>query len=408
MFSVISWVLPVILFAAIYKLTNLTRNQPKQLLPFPLLLTIPLVSLLLGITCQKIVIYFTPVFLVPIILILGAYVFTLKKYFLFFASLSLLFFFSGALLLLSQLQNHEEKTRNWPRKNVTLVASILDKTEKKDDFYKEVLLVSARKLWAKVNNLQTNQKQNISGKICCFIQKRTDITPGQTVRLENISLQAPIQTTQSSNSSFADYLVKENISATAFIHKPNYKIITKNSSNPLLWLSRFRWNLFSRLKQKLGATSFSYFSPIFLGKQQELSSKKARPLFLLWGISHHLARSGLHIVFFIIMWLYFFRLVPVGFIIKHLLLLLLTLVYAALSWTSIAFVRALSLFFLYEAGFLLNKQTTILHLLLLVAFGVIFWNPMQLFFLDFQLSFGITYALCLTSYRKSLAPPPQT
>jgi len=403
MFSVISWVLPAILFAALYKLTNLTANQPRQPIPFPLLLTIPLISLLLGIVCEKIVIYFTPVFLAPIIFILGTSVFVLKKYILFLTSLSLLFFFSGALLLHMQLQNHEEKTKDWPRKNVTLVAEVLDKTEKKTDFYKEVLLVSARELWT-----EADQKQKVSGKICCFLQRRSDLIPGQIIRLENISLQSPGPSPQASSSSFADYLVKENIAATAFIHKPSYTILNKNSYNPLLWLSQYRWNLLTRLKKKLGSRSFSYFSPIFLGKAQELSSKKTKPLFLLWGISHHLARSGLHIVFFILMWLYFFRLVPVGFTTKHLLLLLLTLVYAALSWTSIAFIRALSLFFLYEAGFLLNKQTTILHLLLLVTYGIILWNPTQLFFLDFQLSFGITYALCLTSYRKSLAPRPHT
>ncbi|MCK4517765.1 ComEC/Rec2 family competence protein [Candidatus Babeliales bacterium] len=402
MFSVISWILPAILFAAIFKLTKKTAAQPKQPLPFPLLLTIPLVSLLAGIASQKIVFCFAPVFLIPIIFILATSVFVLKKYLLFFISLSLLFFFSGALLLHAQLQNHDARTKSWARKNVTLIASILDKTEKSRDFYKEVLLVSARELWTEVN-----EKIDISGKICCFLRKQTDLTPGQIIKLENISLQSP-PAPQTNSSSFADYLVKENIAATTFIHKTNYKILNKDSSNLSMWLARFRWNLFSRLKNKLAESSFSYFSPIFLGKPQELSSKETKPLFLLWGISHHLARSGLHIVFFILMWLYLFRLIPVGFMTKHLLLLLLTLVYAALSWTSIAFIRALSLFLLYEAGFLLSKQTTILHLFLLVTYGVIFWNPMQLFFLDFQLSFGITYALCLTSYRKSLAPQPHT
>src|SRR3990167_3930800 len=117
-------------------------------------------------------------------------------------------------------------------------------------------------------------------------------------------------------------------------------------------------------------------------------------LFQQWGLSHVLARSGLHLVIFVFIWRWLLNFLPLSFYRKNLLLLFISLVYALCSWPSVSFIRAwYALIFYFFCALFLRRPSHTLHIISLVYCIILFLNPLQLFFLDFQLSFLLTYAL---------------
>lgn len=144
--------------------------------------------------------------------------------------------------------------------------------------------------------------------------------------------------------------------------------------------------------------TFTYFSSLFLGNRADVSKfymDEMKQEFRLWGLSHYLARGGLHLILIIAVWLSFLRLLPLGIKTKNILLTLLMLLYCTLSWFNITFIRACSCFFIYQFLVITDQQVHRLHILTLVTFTILFFNPVQLFALDFQLSFGLTFSLIL-------------
>ncbi len=168
--------------------------------------------------------------------------------------------------------------------------------------------------------------------------------------------------------------------------------------------------LLSKLKLKLTPTSFSLLATIFLGHKKAGGSQNTqliRDKFQVWGLAHFLARAGLHMIMIalLIKLLLLALQVPIRF--SSPVIILLIMVYHQLSWPSVSFLRALYMVISYETCKLLNLQIDGLHLLNLILIGALLSNPVQIFFLDFQLSFTLTYALVLAfrqNQYRSIAP----
>jgi competence protein ComEC len=182
------------------------------------------------------------------------------------------------------------------------------------------------------------------------------------------------------------------------VHKPTYSY------------QRYIHNVSARLKstlqKKMSKEAYSLFTSLFLGDtvtcKKELEQTKDQ--FRAWGIMHQLARSGLHLGIFVMVWQALLCVIPLPFLLKELLMLLLSIIYFALSCSSISFMRALYTFILYKICILHKRPHNLIHLLSVVCFAVLLDNPMQLFFLDFQLSFTLTFALAwfnqIASHKK--------
>ena len=144
---------------------------------------------------------------------------------------------------------------------------------------------------------------------------------------------------------------------------------------------------------KLTPITRIFYDLIFLGNKSTVQLEELSNQCNMWGISHFLARSGLHIALLIIMWKWFFTFIPIPIAAKHSLLMLFALIYDVFSWGSISFLRAYLLFLLLHQGLLLWQRVMVPHLFIIVCLYVLFFNPYQLFFIDFQLSFALTYVL---------------
>jgi predicted membrane metal-binding protein len=95
---------------------------------------------------------------------------------------------------------------------------------------------------------------------------------------------------------------------------------------------------------------------------------------------------------------YILYIVPWSFTVGRVAILCCALLYWILSWASLSFYRALAVFVFSHSARIARRQHHFLHLLLLTCCFFLIINPITLFFLDFQLTFGITVALGLFNY----------
>ena len=158
-------------------------------------------------------------------------------------------------------------------------------------------------------------------------------------------------------------------------------------------LSRIRNAIIMRLQDKFSKIGFSLFSSLFLGKNL-LPTAHIPPLieqFNAWGISHYLARSGLHIIILLELWHYVLRLAPIGFSIRQFFLLLFLLLFYVLSFPSISFIRAILTYSI--ARFYIFQKTPALsiHTIMLCGYSILIYSPLALFSLSFQLSFSLAF-----------------
>ena len=138
------------------------------------------------------------------------------------------------------------------------------------------------------------------------------------------------------------------------------------------------------------------YGSIFLGIDKVLPSNPLKRSFNQWGIVHYLARSGLHIMIFVFMWkmiFYFFfgvRRTWFYFVFPF------VLIYVICTPSSISFMRGVCSFLFLIGALFLQRPYHMPHLLICLAAIFLTCNPYSMLFLDFQLSFGLTYTLlCL-------------
>lgn len=220
--------------------------------------------------------------------------------------------------------------------------------------------------------------------------------PGDTVLIKTVYFRPP------PDGGYRTYLVKEDLVGQIQCSHAEITIL----SHPRVSLRRF---LFERrnaviegIRPYLKPLSFTLFTSVFLGKKAVNSADMSsiRDQFRPWGILHYLARSGLHLMILVMLLNKVLSLFPIPFALRNILVILLLLIYLLVSWASISFLRAAILSFLYAACVLLNLQIHALYLLVLTCFLVLLVNPFQLFFLDFQLSFLLTFVLAWLSEVK--------
>ncbi|MFH1461628.1 MAG: ComEC/Rec2 family competence protein [bacterium] len=303
-----------------------------------------------------------------------------------------LVFFSGALLLQNQKNENLDIFKKIENQNINVIASVLNKKNFKKQNIKEELVLKIKTIE------KENQLEPINFNLICYTYTPTKILPGQQIKIEDIKINNPNKTGARSDP-FSYFLLKEKILSSFFTKKLKYKILKENINPIKQAFYKIKNRIYEKIKLKLSPKAFNYFASIFLGNKTETISSEQRNIFNIWGVSHYLARSGLHIVIFIIIWQLIFNLIPIPIKNKNVMLLIISIIYLALSWTSISFLRAFFVFILYQLSSLWEKQANFLHILTIVCLIILIKNPIQLFFLDFQLTFLLTFALAISNKK---------
>ncbi len=294
-------------------------------------------------------------------------------------------FFAGNYAYNAQLTNHNHFfttiDEQQPYSLTGVIASIQDLQFKRYSRYCILKNVT----------LYQNKSNTIVHENFCmgfYSNNLNDFCIDDTISLQGIKFKNP-------HASYQHYLIKEGLIATSFLQNECQPYLV---SRPLFSFKRWIFNkkneLLYSLKNKMNASSFTFFSSLFLGnKTNSFHYEKLKDHFKRWGLSHYLARSGLHLILFIALWQFLLRFIPLAFIIKHLILSCIVVLYFIFSWPSLPFIRSCITYFVYFIYILCNKQIDSLHILTLVTWLILLSNPVQLFSLDFQLSFGLTFAL---------------
>ena len=210
------------------------------------------------------------------------------------------------------------------------------------------------------------------------------IKPHQKIIVKNVMLKHPKST------SYQEYLIRENIWAVAHQKWLSYTTIKKPSL-----LSQYIEELcalpLQGAQHKISKLTHSLYLSIFCGKKiKSPATTKIKELFKYWGISHHLARSGLHLIILIGLLLFLLSFIPCSASKKQWAIVVILTLYYAMTYPSIAFMRAFYMYIFYTLCKQLYIPNNPTHILLITTLLILTINPHHLFFLDFQLSFGIT------------------
>jgi ComEC/Rec2-related protein len=355
-------------------------------------LLFPLISLILGIYWQQAYAFNNIILTAACSILFFAIILfnkrvTLKSLQIFSCAL---FFFGGADLLQNQRNEHYNILKNIKNKKINAIAKVNNKEKGGPLKTTETLKLTIQQV--KDPTQGTYKKTNFN--IVCYTQANTNIQISDKIELKNLpTITLSKNKALTNNPSFDDYLIKENILTTIFTNDLNYEILNTPNYSLNRWLLNKKNSLCKQIKTKLTPTTRSLFFSIFLGNKKDKTLNRIKKDFGCWGISHYLARSGLHIILFILIWTFLLNLLPLNFVCKRIILLIVCFIYLFLSWTSISFIRAFMVFVFFEIGKLFQQQTLFLHLLMMTCLVILLFNPMQLFFLDFQLSFALTFAL---------------
>jgi hypothetical protein len=193
---------------------------------------------------------------------------------------------------------------------------------------------------------------------------------------------------------------------TAIAFHPRYiKRIYRPSWSIKCFLHEQKNKIKERLRKNLAQSEYTLLSSIFLGKKEPEDLYRIRKTFNAWGITHYLARSGLHlaIIFVLLSTLLNVFLIPLT--LKALFIAIICILYTSLSWQSISFTRSLLLMLSYQICTILKLPINSLHLLNIILLGCVISHTNLIFQLDFQLTFILTYSLILINKYKLLSPP---
>ncbi|MFC1854645.1 ComEC/Rec2 family competence protein [Candidatus Dependentiae bacterium] len=223
---------------------------------------------------------------------------------------------------------------------------------------------------------------------------------GDVVTITDPKMASPPKASPFRNkTSWQNYLLKEGILGYIFCEKRGQIKKIRTINNISSFFTKLKNDINQRLKNKLTESTYNLFASIFLGIKKIEAGSWLRESFAHWGLSHYLARSGLHVALYSSLWLSFLAALAVPHFFRYLLIFFLLILYASLSWTSISFVRAQWVFLLLALGRIFNNQIKIPHLLSLVALTILLISPFQLFALDFQLSFVLAFTLSVITTK---------
>lgn len=259
-----------------------------------------------------------------------------------------------------------------------------------------------------LSNIEIGEEHHaIDKKIYLFLPFYTKlwIKPHQTIELKNIFLKHPNST------SYQEYLIRENIWAIAHQKWLSYTTIKK----PSLFMQQIDELCSLPLRatnHTLSQLTHSLYLSIFCGKKiKSQTTTKMKELFQYWGISHHLARSGLHLVILISLLLFLLSFIPCSNFRKQWLVIIMLFIYYAMTYSSVAFMRAFYMYIFYTLCKQLYIPSNPTHILLITTLLILSLNPHHLFFLDFQLSFSITLLILwfcnMTQKIKGLQSKPK-
>lgn len=301
----------------------------------------------------------------------------------------------GSLLARLQINYFNDFKSQINQKTFNISGTIIEYEKIENSFFKHKIIIQA-------NLLKSLTKQMIvNKKFAIYTQKYPKLYLGDQVVLHNLKFNF------SNDLHFEDYLIKNKLAASIFVNSLDFKVL---KTRPEFLLNKYKLNLLKKINLKMSNTTKIMFNSIFAGykNSHKAALNNLKNAFQTWGIIHYLARSGLHLVIISTIWQTICSVLQVPIIFSNVIILLFLLLFYVLTWSALPFMRALIMIICYRICHFLKLQVHLLHILNISCIYTLINNPISIFFLDFQLSFLLTYGLIFfneISYMKNKPIP---
>lgn len=259
------------------------------------------------------------------------------------------------------------------------------------------------KFYAKVTNIETNsEEREITAKTLITINDETgkfrEIKIGDTLKVSG-KIKLPQQAQNPSQFDYARYL--QNKKTFSLIYSYNdWEIVSRNTGITDKFLRKLndtRNKIISIHSQNIKSPMLEILGGIIFGDDAVNPDEETKETFINSGIFHILAASGMNVTLIFGIWFFFARTLRLNYRFSIIAGMLLILFYTCMTGFGPPIIRATLMLTLILLGKLIDRATSTMSLLFLVAFIMLLINPLMLFDIGFQLSFIVTFALILTA-----------
>jgi len=215
---------------------------------------------------------------------------------------------------------------------------------------------------------------------------------------------------------YVNHLAREGIYTTGYLVDTKYLAKMGGQRNHLHFIGKLRNTIRETFFKNLESPSRGIALAMILGEKGEISST-LREEFVIAGVAHLLAISGLHVgivaavAYLLIRWVLTrsYRLILLISIHKwaSFLAIFPVIFYSVLSGWNLPTQRAVIMVIAYLVAMIMGRERDLINTLCLAAFIILFFSPPSLFDISFQLSFVSVFFLIYLIPKISLLLPEE-
>ena len=292
--------------------------------------------------------------------------------------------------------NYDNETTHFADSDVEAKVKVLsiptNNIKDRTKFYADVLSVK--------NDIE--KLDNIKAKTLITINdnnnKIENIKIGDTINIKG-RLKLPRPAQNPSQFDYYKYLQYKNTFSLIYVDK-NWEILNHadNFTGKFIRkLNDLRNNILSVHAQNIKSPMLEILGGIIFGDDAVNPDEETKASFINSGIFHILAASGMNVTLIFGIWFFLAKNLRFNYKFSIITGILLIIFYTFMTGFGPPIMRATIMLTLILTGKLLDRASSTISLLFLVAFLMLLFNPLMLFDIGFQLSFIVTFALILTS-----------
>lgn len=195
---------------------------------------------------------------------------------------------------------------------------------------------------------------------------------------------------------YVRFMRNNGFSGTAYLSSSNWHATGKKHASLYVLARKIRKKALEFYRMfELDDDAYSFISALTLGYKHDLTNE-LQEAFRASGTAHVLAVSGLHvgIIYGIFAFLFsFLGKTGAGFVVKQIITIAALWLYAFVTGLSPSVLRATLMLTIAFAGWMAGTRGFTLNVLAAAAFFILFFNPMSLFDVGFQMSFIAVLAI---------------
>ncbi len=341
--------------------------------------------------------FYTPMLAAGLLFLIFAVIIGFKKnLFTYKYILALLLIFITGLINTAFKLNYDDDLTSFTDNTVNITAKVLTIPSNN--------LKDSTSFFAQVNSVSFDDinKNDINAKTLVTIKDNQDkinkIQIGDTLFL-NGKLKEPMPAKNPSQFDYAKYLQFKNTFSLLYVND-NWKILNSAEDTKgkiLRKLNNKRNSILALHKRSIKSPMIEVLGGIIFGDDAVNPDNNTKENFINSGIFHILSASGMNLTIIIGMWFFLTRNLKINYRFSIISGILLILFYTCMTGFGYPIIRAFLMLFLVLIGKLIDRNTSTMALLFLVALIMLLYNPLGIFEIGFQLSFIATFALILSA-----------